>query len=202
VPALGVVVPAGGRAHRLGGGKLTADVTGRNLLDRTLDGLPREAAVVCVGAELPTSHLVVWVQESPPFGGPLAAVAAGVAALPAEVVTVLVVGGDMPHAALAVPALLDALAPDDGAPGQGRTPPDCAVVVDGGGRRQPLLSAWTRTALVARLAALAPTDGRALAALLDDVLVDEVADAWGAAADVDTPTDLTAARGRFGQPLP
>jgi molybdenum cofactor guanylyltransferase len=202
VPVLGVVVPAGGRGRRLDGHKLAADVTGRGLLDRTLDSLPAHVLVVCVGTELPTHRAVTWVQESPPFGGPLAAVAAGVAALTPDVAHVLVVGGDMPLAGLALSDLLDALSPVDQALTLGRRAQGCAVVVDGSGRRQPLLSAWTRTALVARLAFLAPTDGRALAALLDDVDVVEVADSWGAAADVDTPGDLADARGRFEQPHP
>ena len=61
--ALGVIVPAGGRGRRLSGDKLTADVSGRLLLDRTLDGLPGDALVVCVGPALATVRAVRWVQD-------------------------------------------------------------------------------------------------------------------------------------------
>ena len=84
IPRVAVVVAAGGRSSRLAGGKLTAEVAGRTLLDHTLDGLPADAPVVCVGPEVSTTRVVVWVQESPAFGGPLAAVEAGVEALPAD----------------------------------------------------------------------------------------------------------------------
>ena len=102
MPALGVVVPAGGRGRRLDGEKLTADVTGVALLDRTLDGLPDDAVVVCVGPALATRRAVAWTRETPAWGGPLAAVAAGVDALPPEVTVVVLVGGDMPDAGRAV----------------------------------------------------------------------------------------------------
>ena len=115
MPSLGVVVPAGGRGRRLAGHKLAADVAGRPLLDRTLDGLPEDAVIVCVGPSMPTDRDVLWVQETPVFGGPLAAVAAGEAALPPLVTTVLLVGGDMPAAGLAIPALLAAVTGDAGA---------------------------------------------------------------------------------------
>ena len=201
MPVLGVVVAAGGRARRLDGDKLSTDVAGVALLDRTLDGLPAEAVVVCVGPTIRTRRTVTWTQESPPSGGPLAAVAAGVAALPADVAVVLLVGGDMPDAGHGVAALLEAL----GAgvePGQGRTAPRCSAVIDRDGRRQPLLTAWGRPDLEGRLTALSPTDGRALTALLDHVEVVEVPDTWAASRDVDTPADLAAARARFEQPLP
>ena len=118
----------------------------------------------------------------------------------------LLVGGDMPDASLAVPSLLAALATDPGptvGAGAVHTPAVCAVVIDATGRRQPLLSAWHRNALADRLRDLVPTDGRPLAALLDTVTeVAEVIDVWGAAHDVDTPSDLAAARERYEQPNP
>jgi CTP:molybdopterin cytidylyltransferase MocA len=201
VPALGVVVPAGGRGRRLDGDKLSADVTGVALLDRTLDGLPADAVVVCVGPTRATRRDVAWTRETPAAGGPLAAVAAGVDALPPDVTVVLLVGGDMPDAGRAVDALLDSLDTEVG-PNPGRTAPRCSAVTDRGGRRQPLLTAWRRDDLERRLTALSPTHGRALAALLDEVVVTDVPDSWAASRDVDTPADLAAARERFEQPLP
>ncbi len=136
--------------------------------------------------------------DETPFAGPLAAIAAGVAVLPAAVRTVVLVGGDMPDAGRAVAALLEARAappPDESAHGA------CAVAVDGTGRLQPLLSAWPIATLRSRLEALAPTEGRALNALLDGVVLRQVNDSWGATLDVDTLDDLSAARARWqGRP--
>lgn len=196
VPSVAVVVPAGGRASRLDGSKLAADVGGMTLLDRTLSGLPVDALVVCVGPEVPTTRSVRWVADDPPFTGPLTAVAAGVATLPADVRTVVLVGGDMPDAGRAVAALLEAqCAPPAAADSAAGV---CAVVVDSTGRLQPLLTAWPIEALRGRLDALAPTEGRALSALLDGVSLRRVVDIWGATLDVDSAADLVAARARLG----
>lgn len=195
-PRVAVVVAAGGRSSRLAGGKLTAEVAGRTLLDHTLDGLPADAQVVCVGPEVSTTRAVLWVQESPEFGGPLAAVEAGVEALPDDATVVVLVGGDMPGAGRAVPHLLAALGGDQtrGA----AAGPACAVTLDLTGRAQPLLSAWHRAVLVERLAELSPTSGRALTALLDGVTPVTIEDRWAAATDIDTQADLRAARERLG----
>lgn len=194
MPSVAVVVPAGGRASRLDGSKLAADVGGVTLLDRTLGGLPPGALVVCVGPEVPTTRSVHWVADHTPFAGPLSAVEAGVAALTPDVRTVVLVGGDMPEAGRAVPVLLAAVSTLDEPTG------GCSVLVDSTGRLQPLLSAWPLAALRRRLDALAPTAGRALSTLLDDVALVRVVDSWGAALDVDTLDDLAAARARQEKP--
>ncbi len=192
---LAVVVPAGGRGRRLSQDKLSADVNGRALLDRTLDGLPEDAVIICVGPEIPTRRSVGWVRESPPYAGPLGAVEAGVDAVPKEVDVVVLVGGDMPWSGQAIPALLAALDSIDG-----RTAPDCAVLTDGSGRLQPLLSAWRLASIVSALTALDATAGRPLSALLDRVQFLVVEDLWSASEDVDTPADLASARDRFRPP--
>jgi molybdopterin-guanine dinucleotide biosynthesis protein A len=184
-----VIVLCGGRSRRLPPDKTAADVGGLNLLDRTLSGIPDASLVVCVGPPTRTVRAVVWAREEPPLGGPLAAVEAGLDALPPEVETVLLVGGDMPRAGLASTALTDALT---------ATSERLAVVVDRGGRRQPLLSAWARDLLVGRIRALAPTSGRALSALLDAATPVLVEDTWGASADVDTIEDLRELRRGLG----
>jgi molybdopterin-guanine dinucleotide biosynthesis protein A len=179
--AYAVVVVAGGRSRRFGSDKLTV------LLDRTLGSLPDDADVVCVGPQRRVGRRgVQWCVEEPAGGGPLAAVAAGVAATEAPVV--VLVGGDMPLVGRAVAALVAAA----------RTAPpqvSAAVLVDAAGRDQPLASAWRRPALLARLAELttqAPLAGRPLRLLLDEVAGVRVPDAWDAAHDVDVPSDLPA----------
>ncbi|TNM69352.1 molybdopterin-guanine dinucleotide biosynthesis protein [Streptomyces sp. NP160] len=204
--AWGVVVPAGGTGSRLGGAdKPALLLDGRGLLEHLLDGLPAGVPAALVGPPrqlaLQVGRPVLWCREEPPGGGPAAALAAGVAALgvrppgaggqdgrdgPAVVV---VLPGDAPHAAAAVPVLLDALA---GTPG--RPPAATAVAVDGGGRRQVLVAAHRAGALARRVAALGGQRGLAglaAARLLpsgEDLV--EVPVAEGVLADVDAPGDL------------
>jgi len=157
-----VVVLAGGRSSRFGADKVAL------LLDSVLAAMPPDARVVCVGPMRPTVRAAVtWVQERPPMAGPLAAVAAGLAAGRAPVV--ILAGADMPRVGLAVPALLAALDPEPVDPGPadpgqvdpepsgggGHRAADAAVLVDSDGRAQVLASAWRRDRLTARLAELA-----------------------------------------------
>ncbi|MEE4545309.1 NTP transferase domain-containing protein [Streptomyces sp. V4-01] len=77
------VVLAGGAARRLGGAdKPALPVGGRMLLDRVLAACPGARATVVVGPRRPTSRPVRWTREDPAGGGPLPALAAGLAALP------------------------------------------------------------------------------------------------------------------------
>jgi molybdopterin-guanine dinucleotide biosynthesis protein A len=172
--APGVVVLAGGRSSRFGADKVAL------LLDRVLAPLSPAWRVVCVGPDRPTHRPVVWTREQPAWAGPLAGVGAGLAALPARHPLVLVLAADMPHAALAVPALVEAC--------RGRV--DAACVVDADGFRQPLLACYRRRWLDARLSDLAELADRPARLLLADAKVAEVADRWDAAVDVDEPGDL------------
>jgi molybdopterin-guanine dinucleotide biosynthesis protein A len=177
LPRVGAVLPAGGRATRYGSDKVAA------LLPLVLDALPeRVEEIVCVG---PARQISVrdgagpeplWVREQPPYGGPLAAVAAGLAALGPTIELVLLLGADMPLVGRAVPALLAALEPPAGA---------AVLVADG--RPQPLASAWDRPTLGAAMAAVGQPEGRPLRTLLDHVTAVEVVDRWGAGLDVDEP---------------
>lgn len=172
-----VVVLAGGRSTRFGTDKLAAELDGVSLLDHLLAALPRAWPLVLVG---PTRRTVrpdaVWVREDPPSSGPLAAVAAGVAA--AATGAVVVVAGDMPWAAGALEPLVSRLdtSPDF----------DAVVAVDDEGRVNPLLAAY-RTAAVRTLLADG-TDGRAMRLL--ELRHERLHVAGAAGRDVDRPADL------------
>lgn len=134
------IVLAGGRATRLDGeSKADLIVDGRSLLSLALDAAADSRNIVVVGTppSVPTGVLVT--RESPAFGGPAAAIGAGLEALranpPAEFV--LVLACDVPRSAVAVRALLARLA--DGAHG--------VIAVDTEGRRQPLLGIYRAEAL-------------------------------------------------------
>jgi molybdopterin-guanine dinucleotide biosynthesis protein A len=78
------LVLAGGAARRLGGtDKPALAVGGRMLLDRVLAACAAARTTVVVGPRRPTARPVLWTREEPAGGGPLPALAAGLAALDA-----------------------------------------------------------------------------------------------------------------------
>lgn len=188
---VGVIVLAGGRSHRFGGDKLTAELAGRPLLDHLLDGLDEDWLVVCVGPVRATHRAVIWTREAPPGGGPVAGIAAGLAVLPVEVDQVLVLAGDIPHGGAVARRLLADRDEDFGAAVEA-----LAAVEDGssdpsGGRPNPLAALYSRPALDAVM----PTEpaGRAARSLLDQLSSRRVKVPEALLADVDTPTDLRSA---------
>ncbi|MCU1657529.1 MAG: molybdopterin-guanine dinucleotide biosynthesis protein [Pseudonocardiales bacterium] len=178
------IVLAGGRGTRLAGAdKPALDVGGASLLDRVLSAVAAAERIVVVGPPRPVARPVVWCQEQPAGGGPVAGIDAGLAHVAAD--TVAVVAADLPWIAPAVPNLL-----------AGTRHADVAVLVDADGRRNYLAAAWRREALAGALTALGGTTGAAARTLFTDVAVIEVPDPAGWGADCDTWDDLDAARRR------
>lgn len=181
-----VMVLCGGTSRRLGGRDKTREaLAGTTVLDHLLDALPPGWAVVCVGEERATTRSVGWCRESPAGGGPVAGIAAGLErleSLDAEVC--VMVGGDMPFAAAALPRLVDALNAEPGL--------DAVLAMDPAGRRQPLLAAYRSEAL---RAALPPVPGGTrLMTVVDGMLTGSVACEARTTLDVDTPEALEQAR--------
>ncbi|WP_052391202.1 NTP transferase domain-containing protein [Streptomyces sp. NRRL B-24484] len=182
-----VIVPAGGAASRLGGAdKPGLDVGGRTLLDRVLAACADARTTVVVGPARAVARPVHWAREEPPGGGPVAAVAAGLAAVTAD--RVLLLAADLPFLdGRTVHRLLGAL--DDSAA-------EAAVLVDADGRDQPLAGAYRTAALRASLAALGSPDGRSLRRLTAPLRTVRLADTDAAAHDCDTWEELARARDR------
>jgi molybdopterin-guanine dinucleotide biosynthesis protein A len=139
------VILAGGAGRRMGGAiKPLLEVDGRRILDRQLAVLrPRVGAVVVSANDAAWSPVPV-IADPVVDGGPLAGLAAGLAA--ATTPWILAVAGDMPWLAGAVIDRI--LATADGEI-------DGAVVPRVGGFPEPLLAAYHVRALPAITAALA-----------------------------------------------
>jgi molybdopterin-guanine dinucleotide biosynthesis protein A len=193
------VVLAGGRGRRLGGPQKPAvAVAGRPMLGRVLAAVAGAAVRVVVGpSELGrlVPNGVSLMLEDPPGGGPVAALAAGLTAIPADVDRLVLLAADLPL--LSPPAVDRLLAAVDGFDG--------AVYVDGDGRRQWLCGAWRVGALRDRLAGLAgsaagrpPGDlaGRSLRDLFGPLRVADVSGPAGEPPpwyDCDTPAEVAEA---------
>ncbi|MEO6143472.1 MAG: NTP transferase domain-containing protein [Dermatophilaceae bacterium] len=182
----GVIVLCGGSSRRLAGRDKTREsLAGTTVMDHLLDALPSGWDTVCVGQERGTTRSVRWCRESPAGGGPVAGVAAGLDDLERLGASVcVVVGGDMPFAATALPSLVDALNAQPGL--------DAVLAVDPGGRRQPLLAAYRCEALRAALP-LEPGGAR-LMAVVDLLTTGTLACEAQITLDVDTPEALEQAR--------
>jgi molybdopterin-guanine dinucleotide biosynthesis protein A len=128
-------------------------------------------------------------REDPAFGGPVAGIAAGLAALgPGRAPRVLVLACDVPRASAAMPALLDAASGDPSSP-------DGAFLVRDG-RAQWLVGVYARSALDTALADLARArpdglHGASVRSLMAGLRCVEVPDPDGLSDDVDTWADAT-----------
>jgi len=188
-----VVVLAGGESRRWSGRDKTAVLlAGRTVLEHAVRGLTSGAGltlpdVVVAG---PPDHParaalggVRWVREEPPGGGPVAGLAAALAALDPSVRLVVLGAGDAPLAGTAVPRLLARL-PDEALDG--------VIGVDPSGRDQPLLAVYRVEPLRRALAATAPAGAR-LRDLVAGLRLARVPVDPREALDLDTPDDLAGA---------
>jgi molybdopterin molybdotransferase len=176
---LRAIVLAGGASRRLGVDKPEQRVGGRRLLDVALAAVADADTVVVVGPPRRVPDGVTVLREDPPGCGPVAALAAGLAALPDGPADIAVLAADLPRI---TPAAVAALAA-----ARGDAP--VAVAVDDTGCTQYLAAVWDSTALAAALVA-APSRVR------DLLPAAAVISAVGDVADVDTPDQLAAARAR------
>ena len=189
---IGAIVLAGGRSSRFGRDKLAEPIDGRPLLDHAIEAV-RVVATDIVVVAAPAANLTVppgvRVAHDPvAFEGPLAGLAAGLAALDPLVDRLIVVAGDMPSLVPAVlRRLLDAVF-------AGRA----AALLGVDGDTPPLPMALDRrraAAAIARLLEAGETRLRALPSALDAEVVPTSVwrydDPVGATfRDVDTPEDL------------
>lgn len=184
------VILAGGRASRLGGvAKPLLDVGGSTLLDHAVAAVAWCEPIVVVGPEAPVRGDVVWAREDPPFGGPVAAIAAGLAHIENDEVYLL--AADTPRAVDAV-ALLRA-----GAGIGADQDADGICLSDATGSAQWLLGRYRTAALRSSLARIADAGRNASVRALISGLRITAIPAGEVAGDVDTWDDLEQARSRW-----
>ena len=203
----------GGRARRFdGAAKPLLELGGSTPWQRTLAALGERgvAPVVAVGTAWDTDVTaprggggtvpMIWVREDPPYGGPVAAIAAGLPLL-AEVEWALLLAGDLVHPADVVRTLCDAVRADVGenAVDDARDPVD-AIVFRADGRAQWLAGAYRVAAVRAALAAIVEPSGAAARELLGGLPTRWIPDEDGITADIDTPADLERARAALDDP--
>ncbi|MCX4092275.1 NTP transferase domain-containing protein [Nocardia sp. alder85J] len=184
------IVLAGGRATRMGGvDKPGIVVGGRSMLEAAVAAAARCRHTVVVGPPRPDLPAAVrQAQEMPAGSGPVAALAAGLAALdtgetPADLVVAL--AADMPFLTdAAVGALLEHLE---------RSGADAVFAADETGRPQYLVGVWRRALLADALAGLPSLVNQPMKAL---VPTRTALLPLAGAADCDTPDDLRRARAR------
>ena len=195
LPPFAAVVLAGGRSARLGGQpKPQLDVGGRTMLAAVLAAVDGAAQRIVVGPPQPVPDGVELVRETPPGGGPVPALAAGLAAVDPATEVVAVLAADLPFVTR---ALVEEL--------RGRLDGDGVLVVDGTGRDQLLLGLWRTAALrAAAVGARAHAPLRGVLAPLSvtryrpPVVPGEPAP-W---TDCDTPAELARARTAAAARLP
>jgi molybdopterin-guanine dinucleotide biosynthesis protein A len=177
------IVLTGGRSSRLGGeAKAALTVEGRSLLARALDASAGARLTVVVGEATAVPAGVLVTREEPPFGGPAAAIAAGMLALAPDSDFTLVLACDMPHSATAVRELLSGAAALAGTDG--------VVAVDRDGHRQPLLGLYRTGPLAAAVRGLgAGVRNGSVRALLASLALVELPVPPGSTTDIDTWAD-------------
>jgi molybdopterin-guanine dinucleotide biosynthesis protein A len=176
------LILAGGRSSRLGGSdkrKLVLD--GETLLRRSIRAVGDAGVrtVVVVGDD--GEEGVRTVREEPPYSGPVAALAAGMRALPGAADAVAVLACDMPGIDRALPALMAAFRGD-------------GVIALDRGRRQQLAIVVDPGALQSALATLPTVVDASMRDLLDRLDLVETVVPDGATDDIDTWDDAA----RFG----
>ncbi len=180
------VVLAGGTARRLhGADKPGLVVGGIPMLDRVLLATVGAMRTVVVGPPRDTVRPVVWTREDPPGGGPVAALAAGLAQVTAD--RVLVLAADLPFLDQDTVAALTAALPAD---------LDGAVLVDGS-QPQWLGGAWRTDVLRLALRGVV-VEGARMRDVLGPLRALRVGSQRSPApwSDVDTEGDLASARAR------
>ncbi|GED99932.1 hypothetical protein nbrc107696_45190 [Gordonia spumicola] len=182
------IILAGGRAARLGGvDKAGVEIAGRSLIDTVLAAVAGMDRVIAVGPETVARPGVRVVREDPPFGGPVAGIAAALHSVDDDEVWLLAC--DLPRASFIVSQLRDV--PLDSFDG--------VILADADGRAQWLAGRYRTASLRTALADLSSERDASMRALVGGLALRPVPDAANASFDVDTWDDVRLANGFRGE---
>ncbi len=182
------ILVSGGRSSRFGSDKANINLDGATLLTRHIEAIGSVTPIVVVGDE--SNHQkenIRWTREEPAFGGPVTAIAAGLAKTPPSAKSIAVIAVDMPYAVDVVRGLDLSLL--DGH--------DAVIPTDEEGFPQPLCAIYSVVALIRALDAIEPLEGksmRELASHLNVLHIRLASDRQYALVDIDTPSDLEKVR--------
>lgn len=186
------IVLAGARSERMSGrDKAELMVGGRRLIDRALEAVSGARRTVVVGPPRPVAYAVEWTSESPPGGGPAAALKAGIGCVSSEIVVLVAV--DLPFLGPPlVSRLAGELAHDTGTAAR----PEGVILCDASGRDQPLAGAYLARRLRALLEMHEALGGVSLKAVLGPLRLKRVTETE-ATFDCDTWADVEAAEAKL-----
>lgn len=172
------IVLAGGRSARLGGSDKSAiEIDGVALIDHVYAAVRACAPIIAVGPDHIGRPGIHVVRERPPFGGPAAAVAAGIEALEgSEADETWLLACDLPRATDLVALLERVPIPDDA---------DAVVAVDAEERVQWLAGRYRVSALQRATAQHPEAAGVSMRTLFEGLRLRTVGDR-GTAHDLDT----------------
>lgn len=213
-PAVTAVILAGGRARRLGGAaKPLLTVGESSLLDLALDAASIAGSLepIVVGPPVTARTNVRIVREDPPFGGPVAAIAAALPHVSTD--WILVLAADLPRAPRIARILMDELTGvtrtggarmGDARAGDARADNldanrDGLCLQSDDGRTQWLSAIYRTDALRAAVARLGSADGASMRDLVGALTLQAVTVAATLTHDVDTWEDLVVARQRVAR---
>src|SRR5690625_1180966 len=179
------VILGGGLSRRMGTDKTQLRLADRTLLERAIDAVSFVDHVVVVAPETTLDPAPDWPRvsfalEDPPFGGPVAGIAAGIAHLSEEVdeEEIFLLPVDIPRVDEAIAQLAAADVHHDG-----------VALVDEGGWPQFLLGRYLLGSLRRSIDALDTTRNIAVRTLGDQLRLDYVTVPSEIVQDVDTPEE-------------
>lgn len=145
----------GGTSKRFGRDKSTALLNGKTLLEYATEGLTN---VIVVGPETSAKHQ--YVSEEPKFGGPVAAIAAGMKLVKSDLVGIFAI--DMPFAPRLINILKSSLIND------------AALPLDSQGEIQPLAGIYRSQNLQRALDEFEDIGNKSMRSLVAKLTIDEV----------------------------
>jgi molybdopterin-guanine dinucleotide biosynthesis protein A len=183
------IILGGGRGRRLGGrDKSSLRVGDRTFISRARDSVREAKRVVFVGPASLVPEGLETAEERPPGGGPVAAIAAGLERISAQLVVVRAV--DYPLVDQDIVAQLVS--------GVGEEV-DGIVLTDDGGRDQPLAGCYRAASLRSALERMPSAEGAAVRDLIAPLLLQSLR-SMPAALDADTAEDLERIESYFESP--